>query len=66
MLMFRRPFDEKRNFIELRKRISALIEEMVDIINNPNSSKFFSVPQVLLEKGNAIEVILFELFYYFY
>uniref|UniRef100_A0A915D5P4 CRIC domain-containing protein n=1 Tax=Ditylenchus dipsaci TaxID=166011 RepID=A0A915D5P4_9BILA len=50
----RSPFDDKKSFISTRQKVSALIEEMVDCVNNPNNPKFFSVPQVLVERGSSI------------
>ncbi|KAI6201498.1 hypothetical protein M3Y96_00848400 [Aphelenchoides besseyi] len=53
----RYPFDEKKEFIKIRDKIAGLIQEIVDCINDPNNPKFFSVPQLLVEKGKAIQEI---------
>jgi hypothetical protein len=45
----RNPFVGNKKFTKLRNNITALVDEMVDCVNNPNNPKFFSVPQVLVE-----------------
>ncbi|KAI1729318.1 connector enhancer of kinase suppressor of ras domain-containing protein [Ditylenchus destructor] len=57
----RSPFDENKLFVQIREKISALIEEMVDCINNPNNPKFLSVPSVLVERGRTIREICQEI-----
>lgn len=42
-------FDDKKEFILIKKKILTLSKEIIDCINNSNNSKYFSVPQVLFQ-----------------
>ncbi|KAI6240863.1 hypothetical protein M3Y99_00394100 [Aphelenchoides fujianensis] len=43
--------------MKIRDDIAGLIQEIVDCINDPNNPKFFSVPQLLVSKGKAIQEV---------
>ncbi|CAD5217271.1 unnamed protein product [Bursaphelenchus okinawaensis] len=57
----RHPFNEKKWFTEIRDQLALFINEIVDCINDPNNPKFFSVPQLLVEKGKRIQQLAYDI-----
>uniref|UniRef100_A0A1I8B061 PDZ domain-containing protein n=1 Tax=Meloidogyne hapla TaxID=6305 RepID=A0A1I8B061_MELHA len=57
----RNPFVGNKKYAKMRNNLATYIDEMVDCVNNPNNPKFFSVPQLLIERAKLIQQVCNEI-----
>ncbi|CAK5077023.1 unnamed protein product [Meloidogyne enterolobii] len=57
----RNPFVGNKKYAKMRNNLATYVDEMVDCVNNPNNPKFFSVPQLLIERAKMIQQVCNEI-----